>query len=212
MNHRSIIVAEGLPFIIPLAVLTALSAYFRYCWAAGLFLFLTLFVTWFFRNPRRIAPPDENIVVSPADGLVLKVDESQYPISGESSRRVSIFLSIFDVHVNWAPVSGTVRKIVYSKGKFFFAHLDKASLYNERNLFIMEDEPGRKIAVIQIAGIVARRIVCWVDEGMRLSREDRLGMIRFGSRVEVFMPAGTEFLVKAGDRVKGGATPIGRLL
>ena len=211
MNHKSIIVEEGLPFIIPLAALTVIFAYLRLCWASLPFLILTLFVTWFFRNPERKAPDDESIVVSPADGLVLKVDEAPYPLTNENSRRVSIFLSVFDVHVNWAPVSGIVKKIVYSKGKFFFAHLDKASLLNERNLFVMEDNAGRNISVIQIAGIVARRIVCWADEGMSLSRKDRLGMIRFGSRVEVFMPPGTEFLVKSGDRVKGGATPIGRL-
>lgn len=211
MNHKSIIVAEGLPFIIPLAALTLIFVYLSLCWASLIFLVLTLFVTWFFRNPERMAPDDESIVVSPADGLVLKVDEAPYPLTNENSRRVSIFLSVFDVHVNWAPVSGTVKKIVYSKGKFFFAHLDKASLLNERNLFVMEDNAGRNISVIQIAGIVARRIVCWVDEGMKLTRKDRLGMIRFGSRVEVFMPPGTEFLVKPGDRVKGGATPIGRL-
>lgn len=212
MEHKSIIVPEGLPFIVPLAVLTVAFSYFHVCWAAVLFLLLTAFVTWFFRNPRRVPPADDNIVVSPADGLVLKVDESVYPLTGEKARRVCVFLSVFDVHVNWAPVAGTIKQIVYTKGKFLFAHLDKASSDNERNLFVMEDNAGRKISFTQIAGIVARRIVCWAVAGAKVTREDRVGMIRFGSRVEVFMPPETEFLVKAGNRVKGGATPIGRLV
>lgn len=211
MNHKGIIVSEGLSFIIPLAVITLLLAWFQVSWASAIFAVLTAFVTWFFRNPVRTAPEDERLAVSPADGLVIKVDDCDYPVIGGASRRVSIFLNIFDVHVNWSPVSGVIRKIVYSKGKFFFAHLDKASLDNERNLFLIDDDQGRKIAVIQIAGIIARRIVCWAGEGMRVSREDRIGMIRFGSRVEVFMPPGSEILVKVGDRVKGGASPIGRL-
>ncbi len=211
MNQKGIIVSEGLPFIIPLAAITLILAWLHISWASAVFAVLTAFVTWFFRNPVRVAPEDERIVISPADGLVIKVDDYDYPVIGGNSRRVSIFLNIFDVHVNWSPVSGIIRKIVYSKGKFFFAHLDKASLDNERNLFLIDDNQGRKIAVIQIAGIIARRIVCWATEGMRVSREDRIGMIRFGSRVEVFMPPDSEVLVKVGDRVKGGATPIGRL-
>lgn len=211
MDHKGIIVSEGLPFIIPLAAITLLLAWFHVSWASAVFAVLTAFVTWFFRNPVRVAPEDERIVVSPADGLVIKIDEYDYPVIGGASKRVSIFLNIFDVHVNWSPVPGIIRKIIYSKGKFFFAHLDKASLDNERNLFLIDDNQGRRIAVIQIAGIIARRIVCWAREGMRVGREDRLGMIRFGSRVEVFMPPESEVLVKVGDRVKGGATPIGRL-
>ncbi len=211
MDHKGIIVSEGLPFIIPLAAITLLLSWMHVSWASAVFAVLTAFVTWFFRNPVRVAPEDERIVVSPADGLVIKIDEYDYPVIGGASKRVSIFLNIFDVHVNWSPVPGIIRKIIYSKGKFFFAHLEKASLDNERNLFLIDDNQGRKIAVIQIAGIIARRIVCWAREGMRVDREDRLGMIRFGSRVEVFMPPESEVLVKVGDRVKGGATPIGRL-
>lgn len=211
MEHKGIIVSEGLPFIVPLAAITLLLAWLHVSWASAIFAILTAFVTWFFRNPVRVAPEDERVVVSPADGLVIKIDEYDYPVTGGNSKRVSIFLNIFDVHVNWSPVSGTIRKIVYSKGKFFFAHLDKASLDNERNLFLIDDSQGRKIAVIQIAGIIARRIVCWAREGMSVSRQDRIGMIRFGSRVEVFMPLDSEVLVKVGERVKGGASPIGRL-
>jgi len=211
MDHKGIIVSEGLPFIIPLAAITLLLSWMHVSWASAVFAVLTAFVTWFFRNPVRVAPEDERIVVSPADGLVIKIDEYDYPVIGGASKRVSIFLNIFDVHVNWSPVPGIIRKIIYSKGKFFFAHLEKASLDNERNLFLIDDNQGRRIAVIQIAGIIARRIVCWAREGMRVDREDRLGMIRFGSRVEVFMPPESEVLVKVGDRVKGGATPIGRL-
>ncbi len=195
MNHKGIIVSEGLPFIIPLAVLTLLLGWFHVSWASAVFAVLTAFVTWFFRNPVRIAPEDERIVVSPADGLVIKIDDYDYPVLSGSAKRVSIFLNIFDVHVNWSPVSGVIKKIVYSKGKFFFAHLDKASLDNERNLFLIDDNLGHKIAVIQIAGIEARRIVCWAKEGLRVTREERLGMIRFGSRVEVFMPPDSEVLV-----------------
>lgn len=211
MNHKGIIVSEGLPFIIPLAAITLLLAWLQISWAGAIFAVLTAFVTWFFRNPVRVAPEDERIAVSPADGLVIKIDECDYPVIGGSSKRICIFLNIFDVHVNWSPVSGVIKKIVYNKGKFHFAHLDKASLDNERNLFLIDDNQGQKIAVIQIAGIIARRIVCWAREGMSVTRDVRIGMIRFGSRVEVFMPPDSEFLVKVGDRVKGGATPIGRL-
>jgi phosphatidylserine decarboxylase len=211
MEHKGIIVSEGLPFIIPLAVITLLLAWFHVSWASAIFAVLTAFVTWFFRNPVRVAPEDECVVVSPADGLVIKIDEYDYPVISGKSKRVSIFLNIFDVHVNWSPVPGVIRKIVYGKGKFHFANLDKASLDNERNTFLIDDNQGRKIAVIQIAGIIARRIVCWAREGMSVGREDRIGMIRFGSRVEVFMPLDSEVLVKVGQRVKGGATPIGRL-
>ncbi len=211
MKHKTLIVAEGLPFILPLAILTITFHLVSFRITSLIFLALTLFVTFFFRNPERAAPADPDIVVSPADGLVLKVDDSEGISIPGRLKRVSIFLSVFDVHVNWAPLPGVIKQILYSEGKFFFAHLDKASIHNERNMIIMNDEKGRQIAFIQIAGIIARRIVCWVKEGMRVVRGDRIGLIRFGSRVEVYLPQDSEILIKAGDRVKGGETPIGRL-
>ena len=211
MKHKTLIVAEGLPFILPLLILTITFHLVNLRITSLIFLALTLFVTFFFRNPQRTAPSDPDIVVSPADGLVLKVDDSQLASIPGNLKRVSVFLSIFDVHVNWTPLPGVIKQILYTKGKFFFAHLDKASIHNERNMVIMDDEKGRQIAFIQIAGIIARRIVCWIKVGMRVVRGDRIGLIRFGSRVEVYLPQDCEILVKAGDRVKGGETPIGRL-
>ncbi len=213
MNRKdSMIVGEGYPFIVPPAALAVVFAYTGLFWLTTLCSVLTLFVVWFFRNPERVAPSGKGIFVSPADGRVLKVEEVP---RGENLtgpfRKVSIFMNVFDVHVNRAPCSGTVSAIHYHKGRFLSANLDKASELNEKNSVVIRTENGEDILVSQIAGLIARRIVCWVEEGIHVERGDRIGMIRFGSRVEVFLPRDAKVSVEAGTRVKAGETIIGWL-
>ena len=199
--------------ILPLAgaTLLALVAGFR---GLGLvLLLLTLFVLWFFRNPQRKTPEKENLVISPADGKVIRIEETtseEQP--GKTFLRVSIFMNIFNVHVNRIPYSGRVRFIRYRPGKFLSANLDKASALNERNTVMVQTDDGREIITVQIAGLIARRIVCWLREGMQVRKGDRFGLIRFGSRLEVFLPLGSAILVEVGDRVRAGETPIGELI
>jgi phosphatidylserine decarboxylase len=211
-RRNSPIVLEGFVFILPLLVLTVVFASVGIKSLALLFLVLTLFVTNFFRNPERVIPTDTNAVVSPADGRVLKIEEveEQGLITGKC-KKVSIFMNVFNVHVNRTPYTGTVKTIRYEEGKFFNASLDKASSLNERNSVLVQTSDGREILTIQIAGLVARRIVCWAKEGMNIERGERFGLIRFGSRLEVFMPVDTEILVKVGDKVRAGETKIGSL-
>ncbi len=211
-RRNSPIVLEGFIFILPLLLLTIIFAYAGIAWASIFFLIATLFVINFFRNPERKIPEDKSAIVSPADGKVLKVEEvDEDDLLKGRFRKVSIFMSVFNVHVNRNPCSGTVKTILYKKGKFFAANLDKASSLNERNSVLVHTEDGKEILTIQIAGIVARRIVCWVKEGMNIKRGERFGLIRFGSRLEVFMPLDTEILVEVGEKVKAGETKIGSL-
>lgn len=176
-------------------------------------LLLTLFVLWFFRNPQRKTPEKEKLVISPADGKVIRIEETaseEQP--GKTCLKISIFMNIFNVHVNRIPYSGRVRFIRYRSGKFLSANLDKASALNERNTVMVQTDDGREIMTVQIAGLIARRIVCWLREGMQVRKGDRFGLIRFGSRLEVFLPLGSAILVEVGDRVRAGETPIGELI
>ncbi|HPC03247.1 MAG TPA: phosphatidylserine decarboxylase family protein [Syntrophales bacterium] len=203
---------EGMPFILSLTVLVLLFAFFGFPRTALVFLVPTVFTVWFFRNPERKVPEDEKAVISPADGRVLKVEALvEDEILGEPVRKISIFMNVFNVHVNRMPFSGTIRKIRYTPGKFLSANLDKASRLNERNAVLLETDGGLKILTTQIAGLIARRIVCWVEEGMSVKRGERFGMIRFGSRLEVFMPPDARVAVEKGDTVRAGETIIGYL-
>ncbi len=203
---------EGMPFILSLTVLVLMFAFFGFPRAALVFLVPTVFTVWFFRNPERKVPEDEKAVISPADGRVLKVEDLvEDEILGEPVRKISIFMNVFNVHVNRMPFSGTIRKIRYTPGKFLSANLDKASRLNERNAVLLETDGGLKILTTQIAGLIARRIVCWVEEGMSVKRGERFGMIRFGSRLEVFMPPDARVAVEKGDAVRAGETIIGYL-
>jgi phosphatidylserine decarboxylase len=211
-RKKSPVVLEGFIFIVPLLIVTLIFGYAGVVWAAAVFLIATLFVINFFRNPERTIPADENIVVSPADGRVLKIEEvEENDFLKGRYKKVSIFMNVFNVHVNRIPCSGTIQAILYKKGKFLSADLDKASSLNERNSVLIETDDGRHILTIQIAGLVARRIVCWVKEGMSVTRGERFGLIRFGSRLEVFMPEDTEILVEVGEKVRAGETKIGWL-
>lgn len=178
-----------------------------------LFACLTLFVLYFFRDPAREVKAPEKAVLTPADGTILAVEnlsEADSPL-GRQSIKVSIFMSIFNVHVNRAPVSGVVKKIAYTPGKFLAAHLDKASHLNENNAVTLEIRDRRPILMVQIAGLVARRIVCWIRVGDHLHAGQRFGLIRFGSRVDVYLPHDTEILVEPKAKVKAGQTILGYL-
>ena len=199
--------------ILPLAGATLLALVAGYRGLGLVLLLLTLFVLWFFRNPQRKTPEKENLVISPADGKVIRIEETaseEQP--GKTCLKISIFMNIFNVHVNRIPYSGRVRFIRYRSGKFLSANLDKASALNERNTVMVQTDDGREIMTVQIAGLIARRIVCWLREGMQVRKGDRFGLIRFGSRLEVFLPLGSAILVEVGDRVRAGETPIGELI
>lgn len=175
----------------------------------GLF---ALFSAWFFRNPERKLPPDDDVYVSPADGRVLKVhevDEDRYLF--RRMKKIEIFMSPLDVHVNRVPRSGTVVDAVYSKGKFFNASLDKASADNEQNAVIVRDRQGRDYMFVQIAGFIARRIVSYVRAGKEVEIGQRMGLIKFGSRLDVYLPLEAVVIVQPRDRVKAGESILGRL-
>jgi len=196
------IAPDAFRFLIPLLILTA--AAFGMGWVAvGVFLLLLAsFVAFFFRNPPRTIPKDPSIIVSPADGKVVKIDRVG------SVTKVSIFLSLFNVHVNRSPIAGNIEALDYRKGKFKAAYNHAASVENERNTIMVSN--GRiNLVFIQIAGVVARRIVFWKRIGDRVEKGDLVGLIRFGSRVDILFPAGTEVTVAVGDRVRGGSSPIG---
>lgn len=211
-GHDSIIEREGYVFIIIAALLALIAFLMGLRWIAWPLLLLTAFIIWFFRNPERKTPPGDNLIISPADGEVIKIEEVRdHELMAGPLRKISIFMNVFSVHVNRMPCSGRIEAIHYHKGKFLSANLDKASSDNERNALVIRMDDGRAIGTIQIAGLVARRIVCWVNEGMRVEKGERFGLIRFGSRVEILMPADTAVMVKTGDRVRAGETPIGGL-
>jgi phosphatidylserine decarboxylase len=213
MNHNGFIAGEGFPFIIPLGGATLLAFVAGFNVVSALLLVLTLFVIWFFRNPQRNTPETAGLVISPADGKVIRIEETTSDdLPGRTFQKISIFMNVFNVHVNRIPCSGEIRFIRYREGKFLSANLDKASALNERNAFLLQTADGREIMTVQIAGLIARRIVCWLKEGMQVHRGERFGLIRFGSRVEVFLPLGSTILVRVGDKVRAGETPIGELI
>ena len=196
-SHSNIIVREGFPFIVPLGAVTLVCFIAGFIGLSALLLLLTLFVVWFFRNPQRTAPEDRRLVISPADGKVIRIEETtSEELPGRTFRKISIFMNVFNVHVNRMPCAGEVFSIRYRPGKFLSADLDKASELNERNAVLLRMADGREIITIQIAGLIARRIVCWLKEGMQVQKGERFGLIRFGSRVEVFMPLEASILVK----------------
>ena len=212
MNEHAPIAVEGLPFAIPLLILSAALWYFGVRYPAIFFTILTVFVLWFFRNPGRVIPADPSAVISPADGRVIvaeEVNEDRY--LKEKVLKVSVFMNVFNVHVNRAPYSGNVTDVIYNKGKFVSANLDKASLDNEQNAVILDIGNGKRIMFVQIAGLIARRIVCYLRPGNFIEKGQRMGLIRFGSRVDVYLPVGSILNVKIGDKVKAGETILGRL-
>jgi phosphatidylserine decarboxylase len=216
--------AEGRKFGLIAAAICVAAAFLAWetiAWPMG---FLTLGILAFFRDPERIVPQDEKLVIAPADGLVTLIQQVEPPAElqvddGSGSRglprgpvtRISIFMSVFDVHINRAPLGGTVRRVVYIPGKFLNADLDKASEENERQHILIERADGTAIGFTQIAGLVARRIVPFVKPGDILAAGQRVGLIRFGSRVDVYLPKGTDSQIVLGQKVVAGETILARL-
>ena len=203
---------EGWPFVLGGAAF-AVVAYLlwpRGVPLAALGLLLSLFSLWFFRNPDRTPPSRAGVVVSPADGRIVYAGESPSGrYAAEDGKRVSVFMSPMDVHVNRAPVTGRVASIRYHKGAFHVASVDKASLMNEQNGVAISTPEGRTVTYVQIAGMLARRIVCDLKEGDAVRQGQRVGMIRFGSRVDLYLPAEVRLSVGVGDRVRAGESVIG---
>ncbi|MEM7301627.1 MAG: phosphatidylserine decarboxylase [Pseudomonadota bacterium] len=174
-------------------------------------LIFTLWCAYFFRDPERTTPQSDNLVISPADGKISFVGNAVPPaelgLGDEARPRVSVFMNVFDCHVNRSPVAGTISKIAYKPGEFLSADLDKASQDNERNAIVVDTRHG-PVAAVQIAGLVARRIVCWAEEKNHIAQGERFGLIRFGSRVDIYLPAGTQSCVGVGQRAVAGETVI----
>ena len=196
---------EGLPFVIVPALLAMLLAYFGIWWAAGIFAAVAAFMAFFFRDPYRVTPDGDGLILAAADGRVTRIDDD------ENGKLVSVFMSPFDVHINRSPVSGVISKVQYTKGKKAPATSNSASMTNERNSITIE-AGELSIRCTQIAGIMARRIVCWSKEGDELKRGEKFGLIKFSSRTDVLMPPNVELAVKIGDHVKAGETIIAKIV
>jgi len=196
-------VRDAYRFVLPLLAL-AVVLYFIHALIALIPLVLAGFVAFFFRNPTRAIPEKQNLIVSPADGKIVKV--AALPDSG--GHAISIFLNIFDVHLNRAPIQGTLESLQYKRGRFKVAFDEEASRVNEQNVLVMRGQ-GIELTVKQVAGLIARRVICWKLPGQNLERGELFGLIRFGSRVDILVPKQVRVLVKVGDRVKGGSSVLG---
>ena len=198
------IVKESIPYILVPGLIGVAAAVLGFLYVAAFLFVITLFMAFFFRDPKRVPPADPDVVVSPADGRVTRIERS---VSGNV---ISIFLSPLDVHINRSPIPGKIVDMIYSPGKFLMATNEKASLVNEQNALTIQ---GEKITVVckQIAGILARRVVCWKGKGDNLGLGERFGMIKFSSRTDVLLPPNVQITVKEGQRVRGGTTVIGRI-
>ncbi len=203
---------EGFPFIGATAGVTLVAGWIGWpalAVPAGL---LTLFVSWFFRNPARVIPQGPRLIVAPGDGKVIAVEEEFEPrYLKDRSIRVTIFLNVFDVHINRIPCEGVVEDVQYQPGLFLVASRPDATLKNEQNALMIKTVGGAKVLCVQVAGLIARRIVCWVSPKEKAVRGERYGLIRFGSRMDAFLPVGTVIKVAVGDHVKGGETILGEL-
>jgi phosphatidylserine decarboxylase len=218
MENNGIIAREGYPFIAYSVGLTLLLTFSAWKLSsavlaapAAISFLLTLFVLSFFRNPERTSPGDGTAVVAPADGTVIVVERVQETPLGVEALKISIFMSVFNVHVNRAPLDGTVVEIAYHRGRFLDARDGRASSENERNGVVLETAGGVRIAFVQIAGLIARRIICYPKAGDVLRRGARYGLIRFGSRVDVYLPVDVEPLVRLGETTTAGETVLGRI-
>jgi len=204
----------GWPFIAASALVT-LGLFLFFPPLAWIAVLITVFIVFFFRDPERIVPVREGLAVSPADGLVSSVDQVAPPaeldMGTQAVTRISVFLSVFDVHINRVPCDGTITALIYHHGKFVNAALDKASEENERQLVRMTLADGRHVAFVQIAGLIARRIICNLSDGQAVRAGERFGLIRFGSRTDIYLPAGVAPLVSKGQRMIGGETVMADL-
>jgi phosphatidylserine decarboxylase len=207
------IAREGFPLILIAAVLTLLALLAHWLFSAAVLGLVTLALAGFFRDPERVIPAGEGLVVSPADGRVVSIAKVvDDPFFTEAATRISIFLSPLDVHINRVPVAGHIAEIKYRAGRFLAAYNNEASRQNEQNALMIVDAQGRKLGVVQIAGVMARRIVCKVNSGDNMERGERFGLIMFGSRTDLYLPQGCRVEVTEGQRVKGGTTIVGRFI
>jgi phosphatidylserine decarboxylase len=200
-------VKEGYYFGVSPLILGGVSYFLHWYVVAAILVFLALFVFYFFRDPERVIPSEPGAVVSPGDGRVVVVKDEDY--EGKPGKRVSIFLAVWNVHVNRAPAAGTITKMDYRPGKFLAAMLERASLENEQNVFTLSTEAGEMVFK-QIAGLIARRVVSWKKAGEKVARGERIGLVRFGSRVDIWVPKEAEIVVRVGENVKGGASVLAR--
>ncbi|MHB8707328.1 MAG: phosphatidylserine decarboxylase family protein [Desulfuromonadales bacterium] len=211
-NQHTPFAREGYPFIGGAAFVTVVFAILGWGFLTVVCLALTLFTAWFFRNPERVPPAGEKRVVAPADGKVIFVGEVTEPRCGAAPvTKISIFMNVFNVHVNRTPVSGTVTDRFYNAGSFLNAALDKASLENEQCGLVVQTDGGHTVMFVQIAGLIARRIVTYPEVGDRIERGRRYGLIRFGSRVDVYLPPGSAIAVRLGEITRAGETVLGEL-
>ena len=200
-------VKEGYYFGVPLLLVGGVSFMLHWPVAAAVLALLALFVFSFFRDPERVIPAEPGAVVSPGDGRVLVVTEEEN--AGRPGKRVSIFLAVWNVHVNRSPAAGTITKVEYRPGKFLAAMRERASMENEQNIFTLSTDAG-ELVFKQIAGLIARRVVSWKKAGEKVARGERIGLVRFGSRVDLWVPRDAEILVKVGENVKGGSSVLAR--
>lgn len=205
-----IIAREGWPF---LAIAIAIALAVTY-WSPGvsiIFWIVALFVLQFFRDPSREGSSEPRAVLSPADGRIVMIAEVDDPYAERKALKISVFMNVFNVHSNRSPVDGVVKKVTYFPGKFFNAALDKASLENERNAMVLQTPDGHVVTAVQVAGLVAKRILCYAKEDQTLARGERYGFIRFGSRVDVYLPIGSRPRVSIGDKVSATSTVLAQL-
>ncbi|MEY4729696.1 MAG: hypothetical protein RL020_854 [Pseudomonadota bacterium] len=206
-----IIAKEGWPFLAGSVVISLIATYFL-CWWSLPFWIIALFVLQFFRDPSREIPQDANVILSPADGRVVVVGQALDPYLNRQALKISVFMNVFNVHSNRSPVDGKIESVWYHPGSFLNAALDKASLENERNALWIKTANGVDVTCVQIAGLVARRILCYVGKGDALTRGQRYGFIRFGSRVDVYLPLGSKPKVAIGDKVSATETILAELV
>lgn len=196
-------VSDAYKFAVPLAAIGIVLVWMHLPYGAAPFFILAAFVCYFFRNPERVIPDGANLVVSPADGKIVKISRKE-----DGEQTVSIFLSIFNVHVNRSPISGELEEFEYKRGRFKVAYDEEASKINEQNILTISGQ-GIRVTVKQVAGLIARRVVCWKKKGHSIQRGELIGLIRFGSRVDVVLPGHVKLLVKLGDNVQGGSSVLG---
>lgn len=201
---------DGYPFVAIGLALTAIGAVFGgWLWGIPLGI-LSVWVIWFFRDPERVPPENPKAIVSPADGKIIDIREVDFPRLAEGPAvRISIFMSVFNVHVNRIPCQGTVRGLHYNPGKYFAAYAEKASMLNEQHAVWLEAEGGKSVVLVQIAGLIARRIINRLSVNEWVERGSRFGLIRFGSRCDLYLPRGTKITTALGEKVKAGASVLG---
>jgi len=210
-NENTPIAVEGYPFIVFAGFITLVFALLSWKVPALVGLCLSLFITYFIRNPERAVPEDENAVVAPADGVIIYLGQSREEHLNSEMTKISIFMSVFNVHINRAPISGRVSETFYTSGKFLDVRDERATFENERAGLVLESSLGKRIAVVQVAGLIARRIVCYLHKGDAVKRGERYGLIRFGSRLDVYLPRDADVRVAVGDKTVAGETVLGYL-